>query len=120
MELVWHSPSPGHFIIGGGPPFILKACAPGLRTREPRGMVIAEALSGPILIWAPSRVARGTQSSIAREVQDWGAKTLFVLWIASLTLMCMRIARDSIRFYGSQVAGALPVATLPELAQIGW
>jgi small-conductance mechanosensitive channel len=32
----------------------------------------------------------------------------------------MRIARDSIRFYGSQVAGALPVATLTQnLAQIG-
>jgi small-conductance mechanosensitive channel len=31
----------------------------------------------------------------------------------------MRIARDSIRFYGSQVAGALPVATLTQnLAQI--
>jgi small-conductance mechanosensitive channel len=35
-------------------------------------------------------------------------------------MMGMRLARDSIRFYSSQIAGALPVATLTQnLAQIG-
>jgi small-conductance mechanosensitive channel len=91
------------------------------RTGSRTGRVIEEALSGPILIWAAILALHLAlqSSSLPQTVTNWGATTLFVLWIASLTLMCMRIARDSIRFYGSQVAGALPVATLTQnLAQI--
>jgi len=91
------------------------------RTGSRAGTVIAEALSGPILIWAAILALHvALQSShLPRAFTDWGAQTLFALWIVSLTLMCMRIARDSIRFYGSQAAGALPVATLTQnLAQI--
>src|SRR5205814_1502896 len=48
------------------------------------------------------------------------APTILVdLWVASLTLMCMRITRNMVRFYGNQVPGALPVTTLTQnLAQI--
>jgi len=91
------------------------------RTGSRAGLVLAEALSGPILIWAAILALHvGLQSSsLPGKFTDWGARTLFVLWIVSLTMMCMRIARDSIRFYGSQVTGALPVATLTQnLAQI--
>ena len=91
------------------------------RTGSRAGLVLAEALSGPILIWAAILALHAAlqSSSLPRGFTDGGAKTLFVLWIASLTMMCMRIARDSIRFYGSQVTGALPVATLTQnLAQI--
>jgi small-conductance mechanosensitive channel len=91
------------------------------RTGSRAGLVLAEALSGPILIWAAILALHlGLQSSsLPAKFTGWGAKTLFVLWIVSLTMMCMRIARDLIRFYGSQVPGALPVATLTQnLAQI--
>jgi small-conductance mechanosensitive channel len=91
------------------------------RTESRVGRVLADTLSGPILIWTAILALQvGIQSSsLPAKFTDWGAKTLFVLWIASLTLMSMRIARDLIRLYGSQVAGALPVATLTQnLAQI--
>ena len=42
-----------------------------------------------------------------------------MLWIVSLTLMCMRIVGDLVRYSGSQIAGAMPVTTLTQnLAQI--
>lgn len=85
------------------------------------GLVLADALSGPILIWAAILgLHLGLQSSnLPAKFTSWGAKALFALWIVSLTMMCMRIARDLIRFYGSQIPGALPVATLTQnLAQI--
>ena len=91
------------------------------RTQSRAGLVIAQALSGPILIWAAILALHMAlqSSNLPGKFTEWGANALFVLWIVSLTLMCMRIARDSIRFYGSQVAGALPVATLTQnLAQI--
>jgi small-conductance mechanosensitive channel len=101
---------------------ILKALrAWASRTQSRAGLVLAEALSGPILIWAAILALHlGLQSSnLPAKFTGWGATTLFVLWIVSLTMMCMRIARDLIRYYGSQVAGALPVATLTQnLAQI--
>jgi small-conductance mechanosensitive channel len=86
------------------------------------GRVIADALGGPLLIWAAILALHlGLQASdLPGRFTEWGANTLFVLWIVSLTMMGMRIARDSIRFYSSQIAGALPVATLTQnLAQIG-
>ena len=46
-------------------------------------------------------------------------RTLLVLWIFSITLMGMRIARDLVRFLGGQIPGALPVTTLTQnLAQL--
>ena len=124
MELVWPlAIFAAIFLIGWVVRrFILKALrAWTTRTGSRAGRVIAEALSGPILIWAAILALHvGIQSSsLPAKFTDWGAKTLFVLWIASLTLMSMRIARDLIRLYGSQVAGALPVTTLTQnLAQI--
>ena len=124
MELVWPlAIFVATFIMGWAVRrLILKALrAWTSRTGSRAGLVLAEALSGPILIWAAILALHvGLQSSnLPGRFTDWGAKTLFVLWIASLTMMCMRIARDSIRFYGSQIPGALPVATLTQnLAQI--
>jgi small-conductance mechanosensitive channel len=124
MELVWPlAVFVATFIIGWAVRrLILKALrAWTSRTESRAGLVLAEALSGPILIWAAILALHvGLQSSsLPGKFTDWGAKTLFVLWIVSLTMMCMRIARDSIRFYGSQVAGAMLVATLTQnLAQI--
>jgi len=125
MELVWPLVIfVATFIVGWTiRRLILKALrAWNSRTASRAGLVIAEALSGPILIWAAILALHvALQSSdLPRAFTNAGAATLFALWIVSLTMMCMRIARDSIRFYGSQVAGALPVATLTQnLAQIG-
>jgi small-conductance mechanosensitive channel len=124
MELVWPlTVFVATFIIGWVVRrFILKALrAWTSHTGSRAGLVLAEALSGPILIWAAILALHVAlqSSNLPGRFTDWGAKTLFVLWIASLTMMCMRIARDSIRFYGSQIPGALPVATLTQnLAQI--
>ena len=50
----------------------------------------------------------------------WTPEALLVLFIFSLTLMCVRIAGDMVRFYGDQIPGATPVSTLTQtLAQLG-
>jgi len=106
----------------GGTPAVLKALrAWTSHTRSRAGLVIAEASAVRILIWAAILALHVAlqSSNLPGKFTEWGAKTLFVLWIVSLTMMCMRIARDSIRFYGSQIPGALAVATLTQnLAQI--
>jgi len=124
MELVWPlAIFVAIFIIGWVVRrLVLKALrAWTARTKSRAGVVLAESLGGPLLIWAAILALHVAlqSSSLPGKATDWGAKTLFVLWIATLTLMCMRIARDLIRLYGSQVPGALPVATLTQnLAQI--
>ena len=124
MDLVWPlAVFAVTFIIGWAiRRLVLKALrAWTARTESRAGLVLAEALGGPILIWAAILALHmGIQSSnLPGKYTAWGAMTLFVLWIVSLTMMSMRIARDLIRLYGSQSAGALPVATLTQnLAQI--
>jgi small-conductance mechanosensitive channel len=124
MELVWPlAIFAATFFIGWAiRRLVLKALrAWTARSGSRAGLVLAEALGGPILIWAAILALHvGLQSSsLPGKFTAWGAKTLFALWIVSLTVMCMRIARDLIRFYGSQIPGALPVATLTQnLAQI--
>ncbi|MBZ5618555.1 MAG: mechanosensitive ion channel family protein [Acidobacteriia bacterium] len=91
------------------------------RTQSRAGLILTEALRGPILIWTVILgVHLGLQSSeLPPRITEWGAKTLLVLWIVSLTIMCVRIAGNLVRFYGDQVPGALPVTTLTEnLAQL--
>src|ERR1035441_10669087 len=102
MELVWPlAIFLVTFIIGWVVRrFILKALrAWTSRTGSRAGLVIAEALSGPILIWAAILALHvALQSSdLPGKFTDWGAETLFALWIVSLTLMSMRIARNLIR-----------------------
>jgi small-conductance mechanosensitive channel len=124
MELVWPlAVFVVTFIIGWAiRRIILKVLrAWTSRTASRTGRVLAESLSGPILIWAAILALHvALQSSdLPGKFTGWGAEVLFALWIVSLTMMCMRIARDLIRFYGSQIPGALPVATLTQnLAQI--
>jgi small-conductance mechanosensitive channel len=59
-------------------------------------------------------------SELPPRFTAWTPQALLVLFIFSLTLMCMRIARDLVRYYGDQVPGALPVSTLTQtLAELG-
>ena len=83
--------------------------------------ILADALRGPMLIWA---VIVGAHlaiqaSTLPARVTEAGSKSLLVLWMISLTLMGMRLAGNLVRDYGEQVPGALPVTTLTEtLAQL--
>jgi small-conductance mechanosensitive channel len=91
------------------------------RTGSRPGLILTEALRGPILIWM---LILGIHlslefSDLPSRVTGWTSKGLLALWIISLTLMCTRIAGNLVRYYGGQVPGALPVTTLTQnLAQL--
>jgi small-conductance mechanosensitive channel len=86
------------------------------RSQSRGGLILTEALRGPTLIWAVILgVHVAVQSSnLPESFTSWTVKVLLALWIISLTIMFMRIARDWVRYYGAQVPGALPVTTLTE------
>jgi len=91
------------------------------RTKSRPGLILAEAIRAPFLIWTAILALHVAleSSELPTRFTTWSAKTLLVLWIISLTLMCMRIAGDLVRNYGGQVPVALPVTTLTEnLAQL--
>jgi len=84
-------------------------------------LILIEALRGPLLIWAVILALHSTiqLSGLPEKFTGWGARALLVLWVVSLTLMCMRIAGNLVRHYGGQTPGALPVTTLSQnLAQL--
>jgi small-conductance mechanosensitive channel len=101
---------------------ILKALlAWSARGQSRAGWVLTKALEGPLLIWALILAAHIAiqLSDLPEGIASRGADILYVLWIASVTLMLMRFAGDLVRQYGDQVPGALPVTTLSQtLAQI--
>jgi small-conductance mechanosensitive channel len=91
------------------------------RTKSRPGVILSEAIRAPFLIWTAILALHiALQSSeLPPRFTTWSAKTLLVLWIISLTLLCMRIAGDFVRIYGDRVPGALPVTTLTQtLAQL--
>jgi small-conductance mechanosensitive channel len=91
------------------------------RTGSRAGSVLYEALRGPTLIWALILAVH-----LAFQGSDLPVKfthpvsnALLALWIVSLTLMSMRVVGNLVRYYGTQIPGALPVTTLTQnLAQI--
>jgi small-conductance mechanosensitive channel len=92
------------------------------RTQSRAGSVLTGVLAGPMLIWV---VILGAHlaiqlSDLPAKYADRVTETLYVLWMASATLMLMRLAGNLVRHYGDQVPGALPVTTLSQnLVQIG-
>ncbi len=91
------------------------------RTGSRPGVILTEAIKAPFLIWTAILALHiALQSSeLPARFTAWSAKTLLVLWIISLTLICMRLAGDLVRHFGDQVQGALPVTTLTQnLAQL--
>lgn len=91
------------------------------RTNSKPGLILYDALRGPIMIWV---VILGAHlaiqgSELPTRYSMWTAKVLLVLWFLSLTLMSMRMAGNLVRYYGAQAPGALPVTTLTQnLAQL--
>lgn len=97
----------------------LRAWSARSQSRAP--LILAESLRGPVLIWVVILgVHLALQSSeLPPKITAFGAKLLLVLWIGSITLMCMQIAGNLARHYGGQMAGALPVTSLSQnLAQL--
>jgi len=91
------------------------------RTKSPPGLILTEALRGPLVIWILILAVHLAieSSDLPSRFTRWSPKVLGALWILSLTLMCMRIAGDLVRYYGGQIPGALPVTTLTQtLAQL--
>jgi small-conductance mechanosensitive channel len=91
------------------------------RTQSRPGRIMEQAIRGPMWIWILILAATlAIQSAnLPEPVMSYSPTVLLDLWVASLTFMCMRIARDLVRFYGSQIPGAMPVTTLTQnLAQI--
>jgi small-conductance mechanosensitive channel len=85
------------------------------RTGSRPGHILSTALSGPTTIWALIlAVHLAIQSSTLPVVvtDKYAPRILVALWIASFTLVAMRMAGDLVRHYGSQIPGALPVTTL--------
>jgi small-conductance mechanosensitive channel len=91
------------------------------RTNSRAGRILYDSLRGPTRIWTlilAVHVAVQWSGAPARFAAN-SANLLLVLWIVSLTLMCVRFAGDLVRYYGDQVPGVLPVTTLSQnLAQI--
>jgi len=91
------------------------------RTGSRPGLILADALRSPTIIWA---VIVGAHlaiqaSTLPGKYSEFGSKSLLVLWIVSLTLMGMQLAGNLVRYFSEQVAGAHPVTTLTQtLAQL--
>ena len=86
------------------------------------GLILADSLRGPLLIWfVILAVHLAFQASqLPTRFTQWSVEPLRVLVVLSLTLMCMRMAGELIRYSGAQVPGSLPVTTLTQtLAQLG-
>jgi small-conductance mechanosensitive channel len=102
---------------------LLKALSAwALRTQSHAWQLLAEALHGISRLWVFILAAHlALQSTdLPPKLADWTSETLGVLLILSLTLLGMRLARDLVRSYGSQLPGAAPVTTLTQnLAQVG-
>jgi small-conductance mechanosensitive channel len=85
------------------------------------GRILYDALRGPTRIWIlilAAHMAVQWSEAPSRFTSN-SANVLLVLWIVSLTMMCVRFAGNLVRYYGDQVPGALPVTTLSQnLAQI--
>src|SRR5215472_12739214 len=85
------------------------------------GRILTDALRGPLFIWILILAVHLAieSSELPARFTRWSPRLLGSLWIFSLTLMCMRLAGNMVRYYGEQVPGALPVTTLSQtLAQL--
>jgi small-conductance mechanosensitive channel len=91
-------------------------------TQSRAGRILIDSLAGPSQIWVlivAAHIAIQSSDLPARFTQH-GADGLYILGMASVTMMGMRLAGNLVRDYGDQVPGAMPVTTLSQnLAQIG-
>jgi small-conductance mechanosensitive channel len=82
---------------------------------------LQDALRGPTHIWNFILAIHFAiqSSSLPHRFTERAPEVLQVLFIASLTMMFMRIAGEMVRNFGDQIPGAVPVTTLSQnLAQL--
>ena len=92
------------------------------RTNSRSGRLLLDSLRAPTRIWILILALHVSFqiSDLPLKFTRLGSNVLLVLWIWSLTVMCMRLVGDLVSVYGEQIPGALPVTTLSQtLAQIG-
>lgn len=78
--------------------------------------LLVEALRGPFILWVlilAIHIASLTASFPDRVTQMIG-KILLILWIISLTVVASRLAGSLVKYYGNNLAAALPVTTLTQ------
>ncbi|HEY7391620.1 MAG TPA: mechanosensitive ion channel family protein [Bryobacteraceae bacterium] len=101
---------------------ILKALAAWCkRTNSRIGRILTDALRAPLVIWILILAVHFSiqSSALPSRFTQWTLEPLRVLFVLSLTFMCMRFAGDLVRFSGAQIPGAVPVTTLTQtLAQL--
>lgn len=91
------------------------------RTEHRPGRILIDSLRGPLVLWGLIVALHLAiqLSEVPTRYTQWSSKTLTALLVLSITLMCMRVAGDLVRYYGDQAPGALPVSTLSQtLAQL--
>jgi small-conductance mechanosensitive channel len=119
MELIWPlAVFAGTFLLGWlVRRLVMRALhAWTARTGSRPGLILTEALRGPILIWSLILALHFAIqiSDLPAKLTSWSSTALLILWILSLTIMCMRVAGNLVRYYGSDVPGAMPVTTLTQ------
>jgi len=91
------------------------------KTPSRAGQTLNDALRGPTHIWNLILAMHFAiqSSTLPHTVTEKAPEVFKILFIASLTLMFMRLAGELVRQFGEQVPGSAPVATLTQtLAQV--
>jgi small-conductance mechanosensitive channel len=85
--------------------------------------ILMESLRGPIVIWALIFgiyfALESASDRLPGRLEFYLGKSLFALWILSLTVMATRMAGALVKFYGRRDGGDMPATSLTKnLAQI--
>ncbi len=78
--------------------------------------ILVEAIRKPFMIWAlilGLYLAASTTPLPPRAAALLG-KVLLILWVLSLSVACVEMARNAIRMYGKELHGTLPITSLTE------
>jgi small-conductance mechanosensitive channel len=85
--------------------------------------ILMESLRGTIIIWALIFgiyfALESASAHLPGRLEFYLSKSLFALWILSLTVMATRMAGALVKFYGRRIDGEMPATSLTKnLAQI--
>ncbi len=86
------------------------------RTASRLDDVVIGAIQGPFMLWVLILALHlaAQSSSLPGKATAFVGRTLLVLWIVSLTVVCARLAGSLIRHLGGALNGALPVTTITQ------
>jgi small-conductance mechanosensitive channel len=90
-------------------------------SNTPAGQILISTLRGPIMIWGLILgLHLATQTSqLPPRALHYIAKSLFALWLISITIMVSELVGNLVRHYGGRANGQMPATSLTKsLAQI--